>query len=70
LATFRIFKKSGYHSYLFCCPDPDVFQLPDNDFIWVGYDGSEIAAHRASGYYNTGLGRAAEGEFPLFLRNI
>lgn len=56
----QILKKAGYHSYLFCRPDPEGFKLPDNDFIWVGYDGSEIPSHRAPGHYNTGLGRAAE----------
>jgi alpha-mannosidase len=56
----QILKKSGYHSYLFCRPDPADFHLPDNDFTWVGYDGSKIAAHRAPGHYNTGMGKAAE----------
>jgi len=56
----QILKKSGYSSYLFCRPDPKSYQLPDNDFIWVGYDGSEILAHRAPEHYNSQLGKALQ----------
>lgn len=56
----QILAKSGYDSYLFCRPDPSWMTLPREDFIWVGYDGSEILAHRATGYYGSGLGKAHE----------
>jgi alpha-mannosidase len=55
----QILKKSGYDSYLFCRPDPESYPLPEDDFIWVGYDGSEITAHRASQHYNSQRGQAA-----------
>jgi len=55
----QILKKSGYDSYLFCRPDPGYCTLPANDFIWVGYDGSEIIGHRSVEYYNSGFGQAA-----------
>ncbi len=56
----QIIKKSGYSSYLFCRPDHHFLDLPDLDFIWVGYDGSEILAHRPYDHYNSGKGQAAD----------
>ncbi|MFC2158109.1 glycoside hydrolase family 38 C-terminal domain-containing protein [Acidobacteriota bacterium] len=56
----QILKKSGYNSYLFCRPDPTGFDLPADDFIWVGYDGSEIQCFRAPDHYNSKQGKAAE----------
>lgn len=55
----QILKKSGYEGYLFCRPDKDNLTLPE-DFIWVGYDGSEILAHRAIEHYNSEQGKARE----------
>lgn len=49
----QILKKSGYDSYLFCRPNQKHCPLPSDDFIWVGYDGSEIAAHRSFEEYAT-----------------
>lgn len=56
----QILKKSGYTSYVFCRPGEDNFPLLNDDFVWVGYDGSEILAHRPPGHYNSSLGDAAE----------
>ncbi|MBN1556678.1 MAG: alpha-mannosidase [Lentisphaerae bacterium] len=56
----QILAKSGYGAYLFGRPQPHVRKLPAEDFTWVGFDGSEIAAGRFCGWYNTPLGRAAE----------
>ncbi len=53
----QIIKKAGYHSYLFCRPDAHWLTLPDDDFVWVGYDGSEILAHRAAQHYNSEKGK-------------
>jgi alpha-mannosidase len=55
----QIMKKSGYSSYLFCRPDHHFLNLPDLDFKWVGYDGSEILAHRPFDHYNSAKGAAA-----------
>jgi alpha-mannosidase len=56
----QILKKSGYTSYLFCRPDSKHITLPADDFVWVGYDGSEILAHRAQYHYNSERGKARQ----------
>ena len=56
----QIMKKSGYDGYLFMRPSPAFLDLPQNDFIWKGYDGSEITAVRMRGGYNSAKGRAKE----------
>ncbi|MCP4725376.1 MAG: alpha-mannosidase [bacterium] len=56
----QILKKAGYDSYLFCRPDVSLLELPDDDFIWKGFDGSELLAHRASEHYNSQRGKAGE----------
>ncbi len=56
----QILKKAGYTSYLFCRPDEKHLALPADDFIWVGYDGSKILAHRARYHYNSERGKARE----------
>lgn len=63
----QILKKAGYTSYLFCRPETPVFDpaesqfhwVPIEDFIWVGYDGSEILAHHVPDHYNAPVGKAA-----------
>lgn len=52
----QILKKSGYDSYLFMRPYGIV---PQHDFIWKGYDGSEVIGHCISPGYNTNKGKAA-----------
>jgi alpha-mannosidase len=49
----QILAKSGYRSYLFCRPDKNFAELPADDFVWVGYDGSEVLACRAAAHYNS-----------------
>ncbi len=56
----QILKKSGYTSYIFCRPDPKELELPADDFVWIGYDGSKILAHRARDHYNSQRGKAAK----------
>jgi alpha-mannosidase len=56
----QILKKAGYTSYLFCRPDKNWLSLPAEDFVWVGYDGSEVIAHRATEHYNSPKGQAAK----------
>ena len=56
----QILRKAGYDSYLFCRPAQNDCPLPSDDFTWVGFDGSEIAGHRASTFYNSPLGKARE----------
>ena len=54
----QLMAKAGYDSYLFCRPIASQLTLPGDDFVWVGYDGSEIIAHRAPEMYNSHRGQA------------
>lgn len=54
----QILKKAGYTGYLFCRPDAQHLALPADDFVWVGYDGSTVLAHRAAEHYNSECGKA------------
>ncbi len=56
----QILDKYGYDSYLFCRPMPDLKELPDNQFNWVGYDGSVIKCCRIGDdfMYTTDLAQA------------
>ena len=56
----QIMAQSGYDSYLFCRPDSNLCNLPSEEFIWVGYDGSEILGCRVLNWYNSSLGGARE----------
>lgn len=55
----QILAKSGYNSYLFCRPGEPQLSVPD-DFVWKGFGGSEILAHRSLEHYNSEQGKAAE----------
>lgn len=54
----QIMRKAGFEAYIFCRPTPSDCELPDHDFVWVGYDGSEIIGHRADEFYNSPRGQA------------
>ena len=58
----QILKKCGYNGYIFCRPMPNRFDLPDEPFIWKGYDGSGINAIRINDQtlYCSDLGHAKE----------
>jgi alpha-mannosidase len=47
----QILAKSGYRNYLCCRPGEPWCVLPADEFVWVGYDGSEVLANRASAHY-------------------
>ena len=55
----QILTKAGYNSYLFMRPD-HMPELPAHDFLWQGYNGSRVMAHKISGGYNSLMGKAAE----------
>lgn len=55
----QILAKSGYDSYLFCRPGEPDLPLESDQFVWVGFDGSEILATRAA-HYNSPLGGARQ----------
>lgn len=54
----QILAKSGYDSYLFCRPGAADAELPGTQFIWRGYDGSEVLATLADSHYNSAPGGA------------
>lgn len=56
----QVLRRAGYESYLFCRPGDKDLALPADTFRWIGYDGSEIVAHRVWRGYNSPLGKAAE----------
>ena len=54
----QILARCGYDSYIFCRPDRNFLELPADDFVWVGFDGSEIRAVRVEAHYNSSEGGA------------
>ncbi len=56
----QIMDKCGYDSYLFCRPMPNLKELPDDQFNWIGYDGSVIKCCRIGDdfMYTTDLAQA------------
>ncbi|HQM96378.1 MAG TPA: glycoside hydrolase family 38 C-terminal domain-containing protein [Clostridia bacterium] len=55
-----ILRNSGYDSYLFCRPEPDMIELPDEDFAWEGFSGETIMCNRAFNSYESHRGEAHE----------
>jgi alpha-mannosidase len=53
----QLMKKAGYDSYVFCRPEQKNCPLPEENFTWVGYDGSEIACHRGFNSYESHRGK-------------
>jgi alpha-mannosidase len=56
----QILAKSRYDSYLFCRPKVEEAPLPAAEFIWVGFDGSELTAAVAEPHYNSPPGGTVE----------
>ncbi|MGZ5497808.1 MAG: glycoside hydrolase family 38 N-terminal domain-containing protein [Candidatus Aminicenantales bacterium] len=56
----QILAKSGTSAYLCCRPGNRECPLPSDEFVWVGYDGSEVLANRASAHYCSVGGRERE----------
>jgi alpha-mannosidase len=54
----QILRRFGYDSYLICRPDDAFLPLPSNEFIWQGFDGSEVLVKRIPELYNSPLGGA------------
>lgn len=61
----QILKQHEYDSYVFMRPYNFV---PECDFIWQGYDGSEIIGHCINGGYNSNKGKIDE-KIDGFLKN-
>ncbi len=56
----QILAKSGYDSYIHCRPSRQQCGQDADDYVWVGYDGSEILCSRPRLWYNSPLGRAGD----------
>lgn len=56
----QILKQCGYLGYLFMRPEIWRMELPGRNFIWKGFDGSEILAHRLERSYRSSLGEAVQ----------
>jgi len=54
----QILAKSGYDSYLICRPGQQECPLPSDEFVWVGFDGSEVLVKRAAVGYASARGTA------------
>ncbi len=54
----QILAKSGYDAYLFCRPQTPFFRTRADQFLWEGFDGSRVMAHRVQEYYCTPAGAA------------
>lgn len=55
----QILQQAGYDSYIFMRPD-EMPDLPGDEFIWEGYNGSRVMAHKIEGGYNTLMGQSAD----------
>ncbi|MGG6309421.1 glycoside hydrolase family 38 C-terminal domain-containing protein [Paenibacillus macerans] len=55
----QIMQQAGYDSYIFMRPD-EFPALPARDFVWEGFGGSRLTAHKIAGSYNSALGKAHE----------
>lgn len=53
----QILAKKGYKNYLFVRP---LGMIPEQNFIWRGYDGSEVIGHNVYRTYNSPKGRVLE----------
>ncbi|MHC4748731.1 MAG: glycoside hydrolase family 38 N-terminal domain-containing protein [Planctomycetota bacterium] len=56
----QILAKSGYDSYIHCRPLRHECGQQADDYVWVGYDGSEIICTRPRLFYNSRLGKAGD----------
>ncbi|NQX69661.1 alpha-mannosidase [Paenibacillus alba] len=54
----QIMQLAGYDSYIFM--RPDELEVPAQDFVWQGFNGSSVMAHKVWGGYNSLLGKSAD----------
>lgn len=65
----QILNQAGYDSYLVCRPAKDNFDFKEQDYLWKGFNGSEIVVHRSDENYNSIWGKVA-GELEEYLKEI
>lgn len=56
----QILKQCGYTGYVFMRPEKERMDLPARNFLWEGFDGSKIPAHRLDRSYRSFLGQAVD----------
>lgn len=56
----QMLRQCGYRHYVNIRPGKDNYDFESEDFIWRGYEGSEILVHRSDKGYNSVLGKAGE----------
>lgn len=56
----QILQQCGYIGYLFMRPEAERMMLPARNFLWKGFDGSEILAHRLDRSYRSMMGQAVD----------
>ena len=56
----QVLRQCGYKYYVNIRPGKNTYDFPDEDFLWRGYEGSEILVHRSDKGYNSVLGKAGE----------
>ena len=56
----QILKQCGYKGYLFMRPEKEHMDLPARNFLWEGFDGSQILAHRLDRSYRSFMGQAVD----------
>lgn len=53
----QILNQAGYEFYLTCRPPKGHYDFEEPDFLWEGYDGSQILVHRSDENYNSVKGQ-------------
>ncbi len=56
----QIMAKCGYDSYVFCRPGKKDCELPDDTFIWKGFNNTSLLCRRVGGHYGSQFGKATE----------
>ena len=67
LGLVQILNLAGYDSYVVCRPAKDNFDFPDQNYLWKGFNGSQVLVHRSDENYNSVHGHAAQ-ELDDFLK--
>lgn len=62
----QILNLAGYDSYVVCRPAKNNFDFKEQNYLWKGFNGSEVIVHRSDENYNSVHGHAAE-ELSKFL---
>ncbi len=62
----QILNQAGYDSYVVCRPAKDNFDFKEQNYLWKGFNGSQVVVHRSDENYNSVYGHAA-AELSKFL---